>query len=365
MKVKLLFVGLLCSQLLSAQKSFICYDDVFREPISNVQIFDSKGQFLGLSNENGKFETGSDKLPFELKKSGFEIVKLTMFSDTVKLTPKFQQIDEVTIKPIVKMDLYNAIIENSSANVSHESSKQYGIYFQSLLMIDTKNNDTVRTDMYCDLGIDKIGSKKKIDYTLFTENGKKKYVFSGTGKGELASASSDTSSFGKMLNVLPSFDKNLEYDLTKTKKYSLDYDENQIKRELGDERSRLIFGDNKNLQSKVVTEYKDSILLSWMQNLSQSKEYDGKGIFVNFKKMNRQIVFSENEKYEFTSIIENAIIEIGLSGVLYQIYVVKGFIEDPSRAFEMKEETKKIEDYFKTIPNSDDMDSFYNFELEK
>lgn len=86
---------------------------------------------------------------------------------------------------------------------------------------------------------------------------------------------------------------------------------------------------------------------------------------MNFKKMNRQMVFSENEKYEFTSIIENAVIEIGLSGVLYQIYVVKGFIEDPSRAFEMKTATKKIEDYFKTIPNSDEMESFYDFELEK
>lgn len=365
MRLKLLFAGIVCAQMLNAQNTMVCYDELFKEPISNVQVFDVKGQFIGLSNEQGKFETGSTQLPFEMKKSGFEIIKIDKFSDTVIFTPKFQQIEELTVKPVIKMDLYNAIIENSSVNVSHESSKQYGVYFQSLLMIDTKNNDTVRTDMICDLGIDKMATKKKIEYALYTSNGKKKYVFSGTGEGELASSSSDTSSFGKMLNILPSFDKNLDYDLTKTKKYSLEFEENQIKRELGDERSRLIFGNDKNVASRVVAEYKDSILMSWMQNLSQSKEYDGKGIFINFKKMNRQVTFSENEKYEFTSIIENAIIEIGLSGVLYQIYVVKGFIEDPSRSFEMVIETKKIEDYFKDIPNSEGMESFYNFELEK
>lgn len=354
---------MICTPMLNAQNSIVCYDDLFKEPISNVQVFDSKGQFIGLSNEQGKFEIGSSKLPFEFKISGFEIVKMDKFSDTIKFTPKFQQIEELTVKPVVKMDLYNAIIENSSTKVAKESSKQYGIYFQSLLMIDTKNNDTVRAEMICDLGIDKIGSKKKIDYVLYAESGKQKYVFSGTGNGELASASSDTSSFGKMLNILPSFDKNLDYDLTKTKKYSLEFEESQIKRELGEERSRLIFGNDKNVTSRVVAEYKDSILMSWVQNLSQSKEYDGKGIFINFKKMNRQIVFSENEKYEFTSIIENATIEIGLSGVLYQIYVVKGFIEDSSRTFEMKTEVKKIEDYFKNIPNSAEMESFYSFEM--
>lgn len=364
MKLIILFAAIVCGQVLNAQNTTVCFDKLFKEPISNVKVFDRDGQFLGLSNEQGEFETTSNSFPFELKKSGFEIVKMNSHSDTVVLSPKFQQVEELTVKPIVKMDLYNAIIETSVAHVSHESSSQYGVYFQSLLMIDTKYGDTVRAEMICDLGLDKIASKKKIDYRLFCENGRKKYVFSGSGKGELASSASDTSSFGKMLNILPSFEKNLDYDLTKSKKYSLDFEESQIKRELGDERSRLIFGNEKSVSSKVVAEYKDSVLMSWMQNLSQSKEYDGKGIFMNFKKMNRQVEFSENETYEFTSIIENATIEIGLSGVLYQIHVVKGFIEDPSRNFEMKTEIKKIEDYFKTIPNSEEMERFYNFELE-
>ena len=365
MRVLLTSITLILTQQLNAQSSIVCYDGLFKETISNVQVYNAQGQFIGLSNELGQFELRGRKLPLELKKSGFDIVKLTSFVDTILFNPKFQQIDEVSIKPIVKMDLYNTIIEKSSSRVSMESNKQYGIYFQSLLMIDTKYNDTVRADMICDLGINKIGSKKKIDYTFFCENGKKKYVFTGTGKGELASASSDTSAFGKMLNVLPSFDKNLDYDLTKTKKYSLDFEENQIKRDLGDDRSRLTFGKEKNLANRVVAEYKDSMLLSWVNSLSQSKEYDGRGIFINFKKMNRQIVFNESEKYNFTSIIENATIEIGISGVLYQINVVKGFIEDPSRTFEMKTETKKLEDYFKSIPNSTEMERFYNFELEK
>lgn len=363
-KIKLIGVVLI-AQFSNAQQSVVLYDNEFKEVIPNVQVFNSSGQFIGLSNANGVFETGDKNLPFDLKKSGFEITKMNDFKDTILMDPKFQQITEVEIKPIVKMDLYNAIIENSSAHLARKTETQFGVYFQSLLMIDTKNGDTVRTEMTCDLALSKVGSKKKIDYSMYCENGKKKYVFTGSGKGELASASSDTSSFGKMLNVLPSFDKNFDYDLTKTKSYSLTFDEAQIKRELGEERHRLMFENDKNTTNNVVAEYKDSVLYSWVNNFSQSKEYDGKGIFMNFKKMNRQVEFSEGENYCFTTLIENATIEIGLSGVLYEIHVVKGFIEDSSRSFELKTATKKIEDYFKDLPNTGEVNSFYNFELEK
>ena len=351
--------------LASGQMNVVVYDKTFKVPVENAKAYNKGGNFAGLSNEKGQIELDKAGYPYEIKCVGYEFTVLKERIDTLVLVPRYQLVEEVSVKPVNLMELYNAIIETSSANVDRGISKDYGTFFESVLMIDRKYRDTVRMEAICDLAILKSGSKKKVDYTFYCTNGRKSFSYSGSGKGNLSNSSSDTLTFTKLLGVIPSFGKYLDYDLTKSKKYELNFEDKEILRELGDERSKLKFSSTDKHSVMVNVEYQDSILYSWREKRFQEKEYDGSGIFVNFKVDNKVVEFSEAEPYGFRTIIANELIQIGLSGVLYDIYMVKGYISNDAVSFEIKDSVKNVEDYLEALKNGKDMPSFYNFEIEK
>ncbi|MCH2230737.1 MAG: hypothetical protein MK105_10370 [Crocinitomicaceae bacterium] len=358
-----LVIAVLLSLNSMAQKKVVFYDVLFDEPVSNVQVFNRNSEFIGLSNESGGLVLRDNDFPIDVKRGGFQLLKVEGFMDTVVLTPKFQEISGVDIKPVNKIELYREIIKFSSQLVDKSSVRLNGIYFESMLMIDAKNQDTIRVDKLCDMSIYKAGSKKKIAYTLYCDDAKKNYSFSGTGSGELSDLSSDTSKVGNLLKIIPEFNKNLEYDLIKTKKYDLDFEESEIKRSVGEPMSRLVFDDDAEYKKHVVVDYEGRKLHSWVKNVTRDRTYDGKGIYINFTKSEHQIEFETEVLYGFSTIIDNAKIDLGTDGVLYEIYLVKGFIQDDSVVVDSNAEVKKMIDYFKSVENSNELARFYTFEF--
>ena len=343
------------------QKSVVFYDNEFKIPVRNVQVFDMHEQFIGLSNSEGKLSINNSALPFVLKCGGFKIDTISLASDTVFLTPKFQVITEMTAKPVVKLMLYEAIIEKSNGLLNRKNESLFGRYFEAMMIVDTKNKDTVRADLLADMAIKKAFKKKHYTYEIFLKNGTKGYKFTDND-GKLAKNASDTASFMKMLNVLPSFEKNFDYDLINTKPFKLKYEENKIQRILGADFDKLIFEEQDKLNEKIIVEYSDSVLMKWRKTIHQNKVYDGSGIFMNFNTMDKDLSYGSIDEYGLKGIIENNIIEIGLNGILYEIYLVKGFLPDETKEFELVDSAKSIKAYFESIQNLDSGNHFYNFE---
>ncbi len=333
-------------------------------PLEHAKAFDFNHEFAGVSNERGELELQKTGYPYEIKCVGYESQIVKGFADTVFLQSKFQQLEEVNAKPVDLMELYNAILEKSSATIDHNASVRYGTFFESILLIDTKYHDTIRMEAVCDLAIEKDAFRKKPEYVLYCANGKAGYEITGSGRGPFANTE-DTVTYARLLAAIPSFDKYLDYDLVKTKKYELKFEDKEITRDLGAPRNRLHFAHADKRSALVDVEYRDSLLYFWRNKELHEKEYDGSGIFVNYKVNKQMIEFSEDSSYEFRSIIGSGLIQIGLTGVLYEIYMVKGFIGDESRKFEKAEPVKKVEDYIDTLPLGRHMPPFYNFELEK
>lgn len=365
MKVGILIIALLIAGNVFSQKQVVFYDPLFTETVSNVQVFNQMKQFIGLSNESGVLLVSSKDFPIEVKRAGYEIITVSTYQDTIELKPKFQEIAGVSIKPVNKMELYNSIIETSSGLVDKSSARLNGIYFESMLMIDGINQDTIRVDKLCDMSVAKVGSKKKIEYALYCDDAKKSYVFTGSGKGELSGLSSDTSKVANLLKIIPTFDKNLEFDLMKTKKYELDFEESEISRSVGESMSRMVFKSGGEYKKLVTVDYQEKVLNSWVSKTTRDRTYDGKGIYINFTKSERQIEFNTMDAYGFSTIIDNAKIDLGTDGVLYEINLVKGFIQDDSVVVESTEEVKKMNDFFNSVIITEDLARFYTFELVK
>lgn len=365
MRIGFLVFVLFLSTNLIGQNSVVFYDALFVETVSNVQVFNAEKKFVGLSNASGGLVLSESDFPIQVKRAGYEVVFINSMIDTIELTPKFQEIAGVSIKPVNKMELYNSIIEASSDKVDKTTGRLNGIYFESMLMIDAANQDTIRVDKLCDMSISKVGSKKKIDYTLYCDDAKKSYQFTGTGNGELSGVSSDTSKVANLLKIIPTFDKNLEYDLVKTKKYDLDFKESEITRSVGESMSRMVFSGGGEYKKLITVDYQDKVMHSWVNRTTRDRAYDGKGIYINFTKSERQIEFNTVEGYGFSTIIDNAKVDLGTDGVLYEIYVVKGFIQDNDVEVTSTDAVKKMNDYFESVANSDGLARFYSFELIK
>ena len=86
-----LVIAVLLSLNSMAQKKVVFYDVLFDEPVSNVQVFNRNSEFIGLSNESGGLVLRDNDFPIDVKRGGFQLLKVEGFMDTVVLTPKFQQ----------------------------------------------------------------------------------------------------------------------------------------------------------------------------------------------------------------------------------------------------------------------------------
>ena len=365
MKSGVLILVLTVATSVFSQKQVVFYDSLFTEVISNVQVFNQDHKFVGLSNNYGSLILVETDFPIEAKRVGYVATTIPSYQDTIELSPKFQEIEGVDIKPVHKMKLYNSIIESSNEIVDKRTSRLNGIYFESMLMIDGVSQDTIRIDKLCNMSIYKVGSKKKIKYTLFCDNASKSYAFTGTGNGTLSGVSSDTSNVANLLKIIPTFDNNLEYDLIKTKKYALKFEEREITRSVGESMSRMVFRGKGDYEKIVTVDYQKKVLHSWVNRVTRDRTYEGKGVYLNFTKSERQIEFNTTGTYGFSTIIDNAKVDLGMDGVLYEIYLVKGFLQDDSVRVTSTFEVEKMNDFFNSVNSSDGLARFYSFELIK
>jgi hypothetical protein len=129
--------------------------------------------------------------------------------------------------------------------------------------------------------------------------------------------------------------------------------------------SRMVFSGGGEDKKLITVDYQDKVMHSWVNRTTRDRAYDGKGIYINFTKSERQIEFNTVEGYGFSTIIDNAKVDLGTDGVLYEIYVVKGFIQDNDVEVTSTDAVKKMNDFFESVANSDGLARFYSFELIK
>ena len=86
-----------------SQKQVVFYDPLFTEVVSNVQVFNLDKKFIGLSNESGRLVLTDADFPVEVRRAGYVVITIKVYQDTIELSPKFQEIAGVDIKPVNKM----------------------------------------------------------------------------------------------------------------------------------------------------------------------------------------------------------------------------------------------------------------------
>lgn len=360
--MKKILVGAFCGAALcaSAQRNMVIFDPIDRLPVEYAKAFGADGRFLAVSNGLGQIVLAVTDYPAEIKCVGYKPTKIEQFQDTVFLEPKYQDVQQMNAKPVNCLELYQAILDNSSAHIQMDNSTRFGTFFQSMMLVDTKFHDTIRVEGVCEMAIRKTVNKKKISYEIFAANGRKSYSVYPYGAGKMVADPEDSTVFKQMVGMMQDFDKNMEFDLGKTKPYQLKFEENQVRRELGQERSTLRFESADKRSNNVDVQYQDSLLYRWNYHTYQFKEYDGSGIYVNNRVNNRLCEF-DPQHYELSTVINYQIIEIGLGGVVYEFHFVKGFFDDETRKFECKTPVKKVEDYLESLPDGGYMNPFYNF----
>jgi len=361
MKLFQIFIFLLLANVSFGQKTTVFYDAIYKIPVPKVKVYDSNGAFIGLTNDIGQLRIQDDSFPLEARNFGYAKVQLTSYSDTIFLTPKYQELEEVDIKPVNKMELYESIIERSSLNISKKDSKIRGTYFESVMIVNPKKRDTVFLDNVCDLIIEKEINRKSFDYTFYCSNGARSYVNEGKGMEEF-----DAHLLEICLGFVKPFKNGLKYDLLSPKEYKLKFEEKQIDRNTETDLHRLSFEKKEGKNTETVeAQYQDWKLYTWSSKNLREKHYDGEGIFVNYRKFARHIEFGDLPEYFFNTMINDGIVQIAVDGKFYEIYVVKGFIADNSVDFETGEAYKEMEDYFETLKYSKREVGFYKFEENK
>lgn len=357
-RIGLWMVFLFGTSLVFGQQRVVFYDISLNEVVPKVQVVSKSAGFVGLSNENGAIALEKADFPVECRHFAFEIKTLPSFTDTVYLTPKYQELEEVALKPVNKMELYNEVIAHSSEQIDRSSSSIPGFYFESVMIVNTTAGDTVFLDNFCDLILQKSASKKKIDYAVMAANGMK--YFENESAGEMKDF--DTSLLNTCLKFVDPFDKNLKFDLSSTKSYALKYDEEEILRNTEGDLHRLIFQNEKKYETKVEVAYLGRRLYTWDSKTVREKPYNGEKIFVNYKRFGRYIEFGDEPFYFFRSIIVNGLVQIAVDGTFLEIYVVKGFVRDDERMREASQPVKSVEEYFKSLSTGNEKFRFYNFE---
>lgn len=355
MKLIAIAFSFLISFLGVCQQTTIFYDEIYNVGVPNVQLINATGEFIGLSNNSGKIEFEDTHYPLVTTHFGYESVSINTQRDTVFLTPKYQELDEVEIKPVNKMDLYNEILEHSSGIIDRTSGVVSGTYFESAMVV--YKTDTVYLDNICDMAIAKEFNKKKYSYSIHCENGRRNYRNESTDMTDF-----DTSLMTTCLKFVRKFKDNFKYDLVSTKSFNLKFEENEIERNVEGELHRLTFENEAKDKSLVSAAYKGKKLYTWDNSQISSKQYDGKGLFVNYKRFNRYHEFGDDPNYFFNTIIVNGLVQIAVDGKFIEIYVVKGFIKNDAISVKLDVPVKNVEDYFEYIPYSEENTKFYTFE---
>ncbi|MDX2360202.1 MAG: hypothetical protein QNK23_05320 [Crocinitomicaceae bacterium] len=360
MKYCILFLLISVSQLSNAQKTMVFYDSIYHVSVPKVQVSSTENGFVGLSNANGAVALQDVSYPLQAKHFGYQTGTIAAYTDTFFLVANYQEIEEVVLKPVNKMELYTRILTNSSEQISRSNGILSGTYFESVMIINPSKKDTVFLNNSCDMIIQKTFEKKKYSYQLYCANGQRNYR-----KGESSTLEDfDTTVMNKMLSFLDPFKKYLKYDLVSTKPYKLKFEEDQISREMEGELYSLTFEEQEKFNKQVIAEYRDETLYTWEMEVLSNKIYDGEGLFINRKKEAQYIEFSNDPEYFVNSIIANGILQVAVDGEFVELHVVKGFLQDSSVDFELNSPYKQVKNYFENIEYSNESIGFYKFELK-
>ena len=347
-----------------AQKSITIVDANSKLPVADVQVYNSTGSFAGISNDDGKFKALDSQFPLKMKHYAYETRTGIAFADTIYLQPAYQDLSEVQVKPVNKMDRYNEIIEHSSslANTAPTGSDQTlfrnigGVYYKSVLIVNQDTKDTVRIDATCDLQINVEKSKKSADYGFLCSNGSKIYYESKNYSGSL-----DTSVVARCMAFVPKFEKNLKYDLIDTKPYKLKFEEEKISLGLEGDYQLMTFEENGKRSEQYNVLFKELQMKLWEFKTYSNKEYDGGNIFVDIDFISNDVVFGGSEELYFFNELQNKTqIEMVAGGDKYLIMAVQGFIKtdiNPEKRIE-----SKPEDYLEEIEYSNSNAQLYNFD---
>lgn len=344
-------VTVIVSSFSFSQHKIVFVDSFASFPIENVGIYNSKMELLSISNEQGVVYLDKNKFPLQVRATGYEPKEISEYKDTLRLTTKYQLLEEVKVKPIPIAAFYERIL-NESNRIAREDTNEIisGTYFESALFIDATRNDTLLLVQECSLTIRKKHQKKSIDYSMIASSGKKQYWKSSSD------GFCDTAIAKGFMGFLPKFNNFFEYDLLNTNNYKIKFDDNEIIRhpnsfevvdEVGKKRKNttIIQYHGDTLISRNATLYADC---NSQPNKNASLCYELSSIKSEFNKGANGYYL--NNYYIYGDLY----MTVGSKNII--IKLKRGFVENQNENQNDGVEVKKIENYFNGFGYSNELD---------
>tara|TARA_B110000285_G_scaffold210274_1_gene252005 strand:+ start:1199 stop:2278 length:1080 start_codon:yes stop_codon:yes gene_type:complete len=359
MKTLFLIINITLVNLIYAQEKIIFFDTLSNAPIKNVHVY-SSNELLTLSNENGEIELANSSYPIKTKSWAHHDLTVESQQDTIFLAPKFQQMEEVTIKPIDYNQFYKELVKSSQQKVLSDTSTLItGDFFHSLMFIDLKSHDSIYILKKCDLTLKQKRTSKKIDYEFYPSNGEKFIRFEGSKK------SKDTSKISSMNAFIPKFTKMLQYDLSKTKKYKVEFENKQAHRELGESNSLFVEKNSDKYKTEIQVDYINDCINQFQKEINGdcSKPTKFLNISMCIKNQSQTIEFEEDNNHQLKSIVFHITIDYTIDDDPYTIKVAQGFIQSNYIEHTISNSFNDMDTYFKSIDFSEDSTglNFYQF----
>ncbi len=359
MKILFLLTNFLFVNLIYAQDKIVFFDTLANAPIKNVHIY-SSSKLLTLSNEQGEIELSNYSFPIKTRSWAHHDSTIKSHQDTIFLAPKFQQMEEVTIKPIDYNQFYKDLVKSSQQKVLSDTSQLIsGDFFYSLMFIDLNSNDSIYILKRCDLTLKQNRTPKKIDYEFHPLNGEKFIRFDGSKK------SKDTSKISSMYAFIPKFGKMLQYDLSKTKKYKIEFDNKQAHRDLGELNSLFIELNSDKFKTDIQVDYINECISQFQKEINGdcSKPIKIMNLSMCIKNQSQTIEFETDKNHQLKNIVFHITIDYTVDDKPYTIQVAQGFIQNNFIKPIVSERFKDLDTYFKSIDFSEDSTNlnFYQF----
>jgi len=317
-------------------------DSLSRTPLEHVAIYNSNQELIGLSNEQGIFSFNEISFPLIFTCYGYHQKKINKITDTVYMAPQVKMAKEVIVGQFDPASFYQKLVSISSVSAaSNETNKIYGTYLESILIIDIKNKDSIYLGKVANLTLVK-NKDKKDSYQFFPNGGKK--TFWSTGKHP----QKDSSKYEKWSAIIPQFNSLLDMDLSNPKEYQLNFKKYPLMERT---ESSLLCGNNTGDVSQTYRiTFNDKCIETW-ENETHTSCDNTKTVDFCFAKTKKAVQFhhDENNYYLSNGLLEGEII-FKMNGEGYTIKLVKGFIEQNTKAHNVNSSFTTVESYFKSIP---------------
>lgn len=323
------------------QHTLLILDTLNQSPLGHVAIYNVHDELIGLSNDQGKV-TMASSFPFTLTCSRYQPQSIHQPKDTIYMSPIPKSTQEVVVGPFDLTDFYQKLINNSSTRSMNAPVKNiYGTYISSVLIIDSKNQDSIYLGNLTPLTLVK-SSDKKSTYQLFPSNGIK--TFWSTGKYE----KKDTSKYEKWADIIPRFSTLLDMDLSDPKAFQINFKKFPL---LERKPGSLICGNKSGTmsQSYQIT-FNHQLMESWTNETSTACD-NTKAFDMCFASTKKVLKFHRDEiHYHLSNALLEGEINFRMNGEGFVIKLVKGFVEKDSIIQKVNASNVSIESYFKNIP---------------